>query len=119
MDVALEMRFVGQAFEIPVALDPAALPALDEAALLASFSEAHARIYRQPADTARRAVEIVSLRVGLHLPRADLPGLGGARRLPAPVAGPALIADSTASIWVPPGWRAEEDAAGNLLLTRA
>lgn len=63
-----------------------------------------------------RAVEIVSTRVGLHVPRAALPGLGTGGRCPAPVQGPCLIEDSTASIWVPAGWTAHEDAAGNLLL---
>jgi hypothetical protein len=29
-----------------------------------------------------------------------------------------LIQDATASIWVPPGWSATEDEAGNLLLRR-
>ena len=114
LEVSLDMRLVGQAFEIGVALegDP------DEAGLLAAFSAAHERIYRAPVDTRARAVEIVSYRVGLHVARAGLPGLAGARRLEAPRPGPFLIEDSTASIWVPPGWTAEEDEAGNLLLTR-
>jgi len=114
LEVSLDMRLVGQAFEIGVALegDP------DEAGLLAAFSAAHERIYRAPVDTRARAVEIVSYRVGLHVARAGLPGLAGARRLEARRPGPFLIEDSTASIWVPPGWTAEEDEAGNLLLTR-
>ena len=114
LEVSLDMRLVGQAFEIGVTLegDP------DEAGLLAAFSAAHERIYRAPVDTRARAVEIVSYRVGLHVARAGLPGLAGARRLEAPRPGPFLIEDSTASIWVPPGWTAEEDEAGNLLLTR-
>eukprot|EP01031_Cornospumella_fuschlensis_P051854 gene51854-63407_t len=109
-EITLDMRLVGQAFEIAVPLEPAALTTLDEAALLAGFSAAHERIYRAPADTARRAVEIISYRAGLHVTRAGLPGLGGVRRLDGPCAGPLLIEDSTASIWVPPGWMAEEDA---------
>ncbi|MEI6159874.1 MAG: hydantoinase/oxoprolinase family protein [Roseococcus sp.] len=117
-EITLDMRLVGQAFEIAVPLEPAALTTLDEAALLAGFSAAHERIYRAPADTARRAVEIISYRAGLHVTRAGLPGLAGARRLDGPRAGPLLIEDSTASIWVPPGWMAEEDAAGNLMMTR-
>ncbi len=108
------MRLVGQAFEISVPLPDATF---DEAALLAAFNAAHERIYRMPVDK-RRAVEIVSYRVGLHVTRDALPGLAGAPRLAGPVQGPLLIEDSTASLWVPHGWRAEEDAAGNLLLTR-
>lgn len=114
LEVSLDMRLVGQAFEISVPLPDAAL---DEAALLAAFNAAHERIYRMPVDP-RRAVEIVSYRVGLHVAREELPGLAGPPRLAGPVRGPLLIEDSTASLWVPPGWRAEEDAAGNLLLTR-
>ena len=116
LEVSLDMRLVGQAFEIAVPLED--LATLDEDALLAAFSAAHARIYRAPVDTRARAVEIVSYRVGLHVTRAGLPGLGGARRLDGPAAGPLLIEDSTASIWVPPGWTAREDSAGNLMLTR-
>ncbi len=114
LDVTLDMRLVGQAFEISVPLPDATF---DEAALLAAFNAAHERIYRMPVDT-RRAVEIVSYRVGLHVTREELPGLGGPPRLTGPVQGPLLIEDSTASLWVPPGWAATEDAAGNLLLTR-
>lgn len=114
LEVSLDMRLVGQAFEIAV---PLPAESFDEAALLAAFNAAHERIYRMAVD-ARRAVEIVSYRVGLHVTRAELPGLGGPPRLAGPAQGPLLIEDSTASLWVPPGWRAEEDAAGNLLLTR-
>jgi N-methylhydantoinase A len=108
------MRLVGQAFEISV---PLGAEAFDEADLLAAFNAAHERIYRMPVDP-RRAVEIVSYRLGLHVTRAELPALAGPPRLTGPVRGPLLIEDSTASLWVPPGWRAEEDTAGNLLLTR-
>jgi N-methylhydantoinase A len=114
LEVSLDMRLVGQAFEISV---PLTAESFDEAALLAAFNAAHERIYRMPVDT-RRAVEIVSYRVGLHVTREELPGLGGAPRLTGPARGPLLIEDSTASLWVPPGWRAEEDEARNLLLTR-
>lgn len=114
LEVTLDMRLVGQAFEISV---PLAMHEFDESALLAAFNAAHERIYRMPV-AAGRAVEIVSYRVGLHVTRGELPGLAGAPRLDGAAQGPLLIADSTASIWVPPGWRAEEDASGNLLLTR-
>jgi N-methylhydantoinase A len=117
LEVTLDMRLVGQAFEIAVPVAEAALPALDEAALLAAFSAEHERIYRHPADP-RRAVEIVSYRVGLHAVRENLPGLGTGRWDAAAQRGPCLIEDSTATIWVPPGWKAAPDPAGNLLLTR-
>lgn len=117
LDITLDARFVGQAFEIAVDLPEATLASLSTAALLERFSEAHARIYRQPADIAARAVEIVSLRVGLHVPQAAVLRLG--RHTHPPVAGPAVIADPTATIWVPPGWAAAPDTAGNLVLRRS
>ncbi|WP_270934853.1 hydantoinase/oxoprolinase family protein [Falsiroseomonas oryzae] len=119
LEVTLDMRLLGQAFEIGVPLPAEALETLDEAALLAGFAAAHERIYRAPVDTARRPVEVVSYRVALHAARAALPGLAGPRRLDGQGDGPLLIEDATATIWVPPGWTAAEDAAGNLLLTRA
>ncbi len=64
LDVSLEARFAGQAFEITVELPEASLAGLTTADLLQRFSEAHRRIYRQAADTQTRTVEIVSLRVG-------------------------------------------------------
>ncbi len=115
LDVTLEARFVGQAFEISVDLPGAALPSLTTADLLQRFSAAHQRIYNQAADL-QRAVEIVSLRVGLHVPQAAVPSLGRHDHPPTP--GPAVIEDATATIWVPPGWTAASDPAGNLILRR-
>jgi len=117
LDIALEMRFVGQAFEIVVDLPADAVPTLTQAGLLERFAEAHERIYRQRPDMAARAVEIVSWRVGMHVPQPEVPGL--AREGP-PIArsGPAVIEDATATVWVPAGWHAETDAAGNLMLRR-
>lgn len=116
LDVMVEARFVGQAFEIEVALDEAGLCALDVDALLDGFSAAHLRVYRQAADTGARAVEVVSIRVGLHMPQAEAPSLG--RHTHSPVSGPAVIEDATATIWVPEGWDAAPDAAGNLVMRR-
>lgn len=115
-DIALEARFVGQAFEITVDLPEASLETLTEQDLLRGFSDAHRRIYRQDADTAARAVEVVSVRVGLHAAQAAIPGLG--RHTHPPTAGPAIIEDPTATIWVPEGWHAAPDAAGNLILRK-
>ena len=117
LDIALEMRFVGQAFEIVVELPPEVLPMLTQADLLDRFAEAHERIYRQRPDMSARAVEIVSWRVGMHVPQPEVPGL---LREGPPIAqpGPAVIEDSTATVWVPAGWHGETDAAGNLMLRR-
>ena len=117
LDITLEMRFVGQAFEIVVDLPAASLGALTREELLERFSEAHERIYRQRPDVATRMVEIVSWRVGMHVPQPEVPGL---LRDGPPIAedGPSVIEDATATIWVPRGWRAETDAVGNLMLRR-
>ena len=116
LDVTLDARFVGQAFKIAMELPAAALPELSSAELLRRFSDAHRRIYRQDADVAARAVEIVSIRVGLHVPQANIASLGRHRH-PA-TAGPAVLEDATATIWVPHGWTAAPDASGNLILRR-
>jgi N-methylhydantoinase A len=148
LDFALtaDMRFVGQAFEIPVDLDPAALPGLTVAGLAERFTEAHRRVYFHGGEPGRR-VEIIGLRCTIRrrlealpafrerpttLPRpADLPVRVGTADIRAAlrdaaglaagetVAGPALIEGYSSSIWVPPGWTAERDASGNILMRGA
>ncbi|MBR0644925.1 hydantoinase/oxoprolinase family protein [Plastoroseomonas hellenica] len=141
----LDMRFVGQAFEIPVAVDPAELPRLGAADLGERFAQAHRRVYLHGGEPGRH-VELVGLRFGLRRRLDALPevaerpaGLarpgdaavvtGGAavraRLADAAalgtgdaVAGPALIEGYSSTTWVPPGWHAARDAAGNMLLQR-
>jgi N-methylhydantoinase A len=148
LEFALEadMRFLGQAFEIPVPIEDAALPRLGAAELAERFTTAHRRVYLHGGEPGRRA-EIVSLRFavrrrldGLPEPReraADLarPATAAIRatdgrtlsarlldaaRLPpeAPVEGPALIEGYSSTTWVPEGWAARRDAAGNVLLRK-
>jgi hypothetical protein len=38
--------------------------------------------------------------------------------LAKPAAGPLLVLDETATLYVPPGWRAVNDDAGNLIMKR-
>ena len=55
MHLTLEMRFVGQAFEVPVEIDPGALGELTAQGLLDAFIDAHHRMYRtHPVSTAGR-----------------------------------------------------------------
>ncbi len=147
-DVVLEMRFVGQAFEISVPLDPAALDDLTRDGLLAAFAAEHENIYRHGALARRRPVEILSFRVGLHVKQGAVPSLaaiGGERPRIAETScvvfdagqhrtatrlgladiaagasrdGPLVLEDVTATIYVPAGWRATADGAGNLILRR-
>jgi len=66
-------------------------------------------------------------RSGDAAPAEDVAGSGGYDRIHdrallhegARVLGPALIVDASATTVVEPGWQAEVDAIGNLLLTRA
>ncbi|MDP6708382.1 MAG: hydantoinase/oxoprolinase family protein [Alphaproteobacteria bacterium] len=143
-DYALEMRYVGQAFEVPVSLDEDSLAALDVAGLLARFNEAHHRVF-EFGDSGQNAVEIVSFRRGTAAAPASLPALsesgeggevaettiqqGGSEvrakllrramlEAEAPIAGPALIEDATSTILVPAAWQARRDAADNLVLER-
>ena len=148
LDFALtaDMRFVGQAFEIPVDIDPVALPGLTAAGLAAAFTAAHHRVYFHGGEPGRK-VEIVGLRCTIRRRLEALPefrerptslarpagvtvrvgtsevtaALRDAAGLAAgeSVAGPALIEGYSSSIWVPPGWRAERDSKGNILMRGA
>jgi N-methylhydantoinase A len=141
-----DMRFVGQAFEIPVEIDGADLPGLTEAGLADLFTAAHHRVYLHGGEPGRQA-EIVALRFGVRRRLDTLPDIrerpmmlrqpgavpvhaGGiqlmARLVNAaalaeadPVAGPALIEGYSSTIWVPPGWTAMRDSVGNTILHRS
>ena len=143
--LAAEMRFVGQAFEISVDLDPADLPRLTTADLADRFAAAHRRVYFHGGEPGR-AIEIVGLRFGVLRRLEALPAFherpitiaqpesvpvrlaGGtvrahlldASRLTqdTQVQGPALIEGYSSSTWVPPHWTARRDAQGNLLMQR-
>ena len=140
-----EMRFVGQAFEVAVEIDPATLPNLTPAALADAFTAAHRRVYFHGGEPGRQ-VEVVGLRFGVRRRLDALPvfrerpitieqpqsvpvhikdGMVTARLLQAAqldpgaaVTGPALIEGYSSSTWVPPGWVAESDDHGNLLMRR-
>jgi N-methylhydantoinase A len=140
-----EMRFVGQAFEIPVEIDPADLPRLTTADLAERFTAAHRRVYFHGGEPGRQ-VEIVGLRFGVRrrldaLPefreraiQIEQPSSVAVRVADGTVAtvlvdaakleegkavtGPALIEGYSSSTWVPPSWTAERDAHGNILMRR-
>ncbi|WP_160123788.1 hydantoinase/oxoprolinase family protein [Rhodovarius lipocyclicus] len=141
----LDMRFVGQAFEIPVPVDPGELPGLTAADLAERFAAAHQRVYLHGGEPGRK-VELVGLRFGVRRRLDALPevreraaGLSrpptaqvvvGGAAVPAAlvdaatlavdevVAGPALIEGYSSTTWVPPGWSGARDAAGNMLLRK-
>ena len=141
----LDMRFVGQAFEIPVELTQAELDILSEAALLDRFNEAHSRVFSFGESGLHRA-EVVSFRLGASVPPDAVPALNegadfivedaettifdagqqracivtGRRALGGGDgrAGPLLIEDETATVFVPHGWRARLDARDNIVVSR-
>ncbi len=145
LDFVAEMRFVGQAFEVPVTLDPAGLESLTAKELKRLFGEAHQRIYFHGA-AADKAIEAVSFRLGVTAPLTDVPRLrevavdgsppvdieifdgrhrqAGRAMARAALAGgtripgPALLEDETSTIVVPAGWVAAVDDQDNLIMRR-
>jgi N-methylhydantoinase A len=139
-----DMRFVGQAFEIPVRIEEEALRNLAAADLAERFIAEHRRVYLHGGEPGR-AAEIVSLRFSARrrleaLPMvAERPG-AAARAATVPIrvddggtleaqcaaaidlrgelTGPALIEGYSSTTWVPQNWHAQPDAAGNLILRR-
>jgi N-methylhydantoinase A len=142
-----DMRFVGQAFEVPVEVPTAALATLTAADLLRAFSEAHQRIFFHGAGS-DRPVEIVAFRLAIVRPLEDMPviveprtgDLGTARTveifeakrtqdcavIPSTdladgrtVTGPALVESYTSTTYVPAGWTGAIDANSNFILRKA
>ncbi|GAB5467507.1 MAG: hydantoinase/oxoprolinase family protein [Rhodospirillales bacterium] len=141
-----DMRFVGQAFELGVELPAARLEQLTVEDYRKGFEEAHYRVFYHEAG-ANRPIEIVSLRVGATFPAESIPDMqasGDSARDPVDhplfdagrwadcqhLANGALkpglkidrltiVEGSTATTLVPTGWRAELDAAGNLIMKRS
>ena len=130
--LSADMRFVGQAFEVAVDLDPARLGSLDSRLILPErFAAAHYRLYRHGGDPGRR-VEIVGSALwdspqaggvaGYYRTADGVARPGGstdahrrshaytARLLTAAslaawttlLAGPALLESYSSTIWVPP-----------------
>jgi N-methylhydantoinase A len=145
LDFIADMRFVGQAFEVPASFDPDELPGLTAADVAARFREAHHKVYFFGGEAAK-PVEFVSFRLGLTLPLVELPLLHeteagnaaegefdlfdnrrwqrgrliGRSRIKAgeEIAGPALLEDPTSTVFLPQGWTATRDAADNTVMKR-
>jgi N-methylhydantoinase A len=138
-----DMRLVGQAFELPVPLPVSAAQRLTEEELREGFDRAHRQVYFQPAD-ARRAVEVVALRVSATLPAGEIPALSIARdevqptvaahlfddgdwregslvdiasvETGKPLRGPMILAGPTSTTYLPAGWSAMLDGHDNLIM---
>ncbi len=135
----LDMRYIGQAYELTVP---------ESGDFLAAFHKTHERRYGYADVT--RATEIVNVRARMigatdspQLERArparkkaasaiveTRPALFGGRKFQTRVydraqlgpghriAGPSIISEYSATTVVPPGWRGEVDSWGNLILTQ-
>ncbi len=142
IDRMLDMRYPGQAFEIPVAV--ADLSTLTAPGLAGLFADAHRRAFAfaKPPD---EPVEVICARVAARIAPLELPdlplaaparaerttnlverGVSQRARLLAraavpeqPVPGTLLITDGGSTVHVPPGWTARRDSHGNLVLGRA
>ena len=145
--IQLDMRLVGQAFEVAVAIPVECLGDLTTCGLFDRFRDAHHRVFEFGESDHDRA-EIVSFRLGAAVAPDAIPPLAGTDDSPAAeastialfdrgeelscllltrpalplgesVAGPILVDDVTATIYVPRGWQAERDRHDNLILRRA
>jgi N-methylhydantoinase A len=140
---AYEMRYVTQAFEIPVAIDDDLALAPQADRIAAQFHAAHERVFEYSSEGAH-ACEIVSLRVGGAVSPGAIPSLapdvvaGGDAEpvelfeqgqrwtgvccsrgaITGVLTGPAIIEDTTSTVYVPSGWRAAHDEHFNLIIER-
>ena len=144
-DAFLEMRYVGQAFEVSVPVALGSLSQLMADDLEAAFAAEHTKVFefsKPPGDPA----EVVSFRVGARLAPPPLPTLASQQvasptstgheilgtngesvscvRLTrqdlgsTPQSGPIIIQDGTSTVFVPESWFASLDDFGNILLSR-
>lgn len=140
LGVSLDMRYVGQAFEVPVDLPSGKDSSVDEIASL--FAEAHHRIFEFD-KAGGAAIEIVAFRARASASPGEPPELaseseGGAMvdhaifelgerqtarcgprpKAGAQIEGPALIEDGTSTLLVANGWAGMVDEAHNLILRK-
>jgi N-methylhydantoinase A/oxoprolinase/acetone carboxylase beta subunit len=99
---ALDCRYAGQSHELRVAD-------------IGSFAAEHLRRNGYAREAA--PVEVIALRAtAVRPPAVDVASLPVPQRRTGE--GPMVIAEEDATVWVPPGWRAEAGAAGALVLRR-
>ena len=145
-DFIADMRFVGQAFEVPVSFELGSLETLSEADIRARFQEEHHRVFFF-GGASSKPIELVSFRLGTTLPLEEVPillennlstnsnreidlyigrgwekgrlvGRGGLATGVA-IAGPALLEDPTSTLFLPEGWQAIRDEHHNTVMTTA
>lgn len=144
-EASADMRYAGQAFELPVQLSGDSRHRPDADALTELFHQAHERVYsfRDPSSSVEITAE--RLRVVGEIPPVTLPRLatqtaaasatvrnlfvdGGGVAAPVyqrdglrpgqTLRGPAIVEQEDTTTIVLPGWSATVDAIGNLLIKR-
>ncbi|HEY7581705.1 MAG TPA: hydantoinase/oxoprolinase family protein, partial [Acetobacteraceae bacterium] len=144
-EVSADMRYAGQAFELPVQLSDALRRAADAAALTELFHQAHEKVYSFRDRSSSVEITAERLRVVGEIPPVSLPRLaaqgaavsatvrslfldGGSiaaavyqrddLRPDQTLRGPAIVEQEDTTTIVLPGWSATVDAIGNLLIAR-
>ena len=145
-EVSADMRYVGQAFELPVQLPDALRRAPEATALTELFHQAHEKVYsfRDPSSDTEIVAE--RLRVVGEIPPISLPMLPAGVPATTPpttrclfldgshigaavyqrddlrggqvLEGPAIVEQEDTTTAVLPGWSATVDEIGNLLIAR-
>jgi len=145
-EVSADMRYVGQAFELPVQLPDALRRAPEATALTELFHQAHEKVYsfRDPSSDTEIVAE--RLRVVGEIPPISLPLLPAGVPATTPpttrslfldgshigaavyqrddlrggqvLEGPAIVEQEDTTTAVLPGWSATVDEIGNLLIAR-
>jgi len=141
----VDMRFVGQAFEVTVNFDEAAVANLSMEAMRQGFVDEHQRTFFHGKESTR-PIEIICIRAGIRKPLAALPKLTRennsheqlsdaplfaewdwkpCQRLPdgllkqgEKVMGPAVLHGPTSTVLVADGWCGHVDAEDNLVLEK-
>lgn len=145
LDFIADMRFVGQAFEVPVTLSEDDVRQVDRELISKMFGQAHEKIYFFGADS-DKPIEFVSFRLGITAELGELPLLQEERSYRVArgeielfdrrrawqgtllsrsdlaagetLSGPLLLEDPTSTLFVPAGWQAVTDDQQNLVLKR-
>jgi N-methylhydantoinase A len=142
-EIAAEMRYDGQGYDVTVPLDRAWLLDGDIARVSAAFHEAHRVTYGHANESAQIWLKELRVHVVGEMPKPRLAPLqattmaaSGSTRtlrlfgqtfsaavidraaLEGTVAGPAIINQMDTTTLVPPGWRARRIGAGALVLER-
>ena len=146
IETSLEMRYVGQAFEVPVKLTETDVCNISLALLQKRFAEAHHKIF-EFSKPEGDPVEIISIRVGAgektpelavehdnedtnndtKITKVDIvergilsetTNLSRADLTGRAVSGPVLVQDQNSTVYVPFGWQVRLDDYYNIILKR-